>query len=145
MARGRAAAVAGPRGEGVERREGRRPGAWLRGEGDEDAGQRGEGGGMDARPQGSDARAAKQQGEGCKDARPQGGGGGEACGVRGQPRGLVGNTLPAAGPRWCTALLACVPNATTKWPRHTLKLKFSELPTENTVATTNFRYVNIIF
>lgn len=91
------AAVAGPRGEGVERREGRRPGAWLRGEGDEDAGQRGEGGGMDARPQGSDARTARQQGEGCKDARPQGGGGGEACGKRGQPRGLVGNTLLRQG------------------------------------------------
>lgn len=108
--------MAGPRGEGVERREGRRPGAWLRGEGDEDAGQRGEGGGMDARPQGSDARAARQQGEGgkargegCKDERPQGGGGGEACGVRGQPRGLVGNTVPAAGPRWCTALLVVFP------------------------------------
>lgn len=45
---------------------------------------------------------------------------GEAGGVTGRTRSLVGNTLPAAGPRWCAALLAWVPNAATEWPRHTL-------------------------
>lgn len=73
-------------------------GAWRRGE---DAGQRGEGGGMDARPQASDVRAARQQGEGgkawgegCKDGRPQGGG------ARARPEAWQGGRAASLGTRY---------------------------------------------